>query len=130
MTTKLTTRNQAQVIGEIIRGSNITVLGSGGFNEAAVFEGVISNYAPPTGKKAKVRGTFTVVALGTNTVLICRILDFSRGLNVDVLRLTAAGASGDFEATLSNDDRISFSGDNIANDGIAECVIRIIELPE
>jgi len=123
-------RNQAQSIGEIIRGSDITVLGSGGSTEAAVFEGVVSTYAPPVGKKAKIRGTFTAIALGSNTVLTARLADLSRGTAVDVARATAAGQSVQFTGTLTSDDRVLFGGDNAANDGTAECVITIVELPE
>jgi len=126
---QIISRNQKQIIGEIIRGSDLTVLGSGGFTEAAVYEGICSTYVCPVGKKAKVRGTFTTVALGTNTVLICRIADLSRGTNVEVAR-AIANQSIQFEATLSNDDRIQFSGDNAADDGTAECIAVITELPE
>jgi len=122
-------RNKSQNIGSFLRGSVITVLGSGGLTEAAVFNGIVSTYEPPAGKRARVKGIFTCRTLGTNTVVICRVFDQNAGQFTDLVRLTANNTTGSFETELEPDNVILFGGDNAADDGTASCIIEIEELP-
>lgn len=130
MTLSIVPLNQVQQLNRQIRGSRLTNLGSGGYTEAAVFEGVISTYSPAAGNKALVKGTFSTVGLGSNTLLRVQQFDNSRGLRVDLELIDTTSTAKNFECTLSSDDTIEFLGNNAANDGVAECVIEITETPE
>lgn len=128
MTGRTTALNQVQKINEVLRGSRITLLGSGGFTEAQVGTGVVSTYACPVGKKALVKGTFTAVALGTNTNMGARVFDNTTGFASQLCILTALGQAS-FTVILTSNERIQFFGDNAANDGTAACTISIQEAP-
>jgi len=125
----ITPRNQVQRIGSFLRGSSITVLGSGSQTETAVFNGVVSTYEPPAGKRARVKGIFVARAMGSNTVLICRVFDQNAAQFTDLVRLTAAGTQGSFDIELEPDNVVLFAGDNAADDGSASCIMEVEELP-
>lgn len=130
MVTKLTSRNQSQQIGSFLRGSVITVLGNTGtFTEAAVFNGIVSTYEPPPGKRARIKGVFACRLLGTNTFVTCRMFDQNAGQFIDLVSLTANHTQERFEIELEPDNVIVFTGDNEADDGTASCIIEIEELP-
>jgi len=122
-------RNQQQQISRILRGSRLTVFGSGGSTEAAVYEGGILSYTVPNGKTALVKGSFIGTVLGSNTVMSVRAFDQSRGLGVVLASVTAVNVAVAFDAVLGEDEVINFTADNAANDGSAECVIEIQERP-
>jgi len=126
---QIVSRNQSQVIRRIKRGSRLTVFGSGGQTEAAVFEGGILSYTVPAGKNAIVTGNFIVTVLGSNTVMSVRSFDNSSGLGVILASRTAANVPISFQTVLGSDDVINFTADNAANDGSAECEIEVEERP-
>jgi len=126
---QIISRNQQQNVRRIHRGSRITVLGSGGFTQAAVFEGIVNTYQPAAGKTALIRGSFTSVSMGTNTRMGAMVTDQSLGLNIELAVTTAANQTIDFQTVLSDDDIVSFFGDNAADDGTAHCEIEVTERP-
>jgi len=126
---QIISRNQTQGIRRIKRGSRLTVFGSGGQTEAAVFEGGILSYTVPAGKNAIVKGNFIVTVLGSNTIMSVRSFDNSSGLGVILASAIAANVPVSFETVLGSDDVINFTADNGANDGSAECEIEVQERP-
>ena len=129
MTTKLTVRNTSQRIGSIERGSNVTVLGSGGNTETVNFGGGISTYSPPAGKKARIKIRVSAIAMGTNTLMGAVLTDNSRGIDTRIAVLAANGENASGEATLTDDDNVGFFGNNAANDGTLDAYMTVEELP-
>lgn len=128
MVSKTQARNTTQRISEILRGSRLTVWGSGGFTESQVGDGIVTTYSPPAGKKARIKGTLSVTSLGTNTRLGIGIFDSVTTFIDEIQTLNAVGSTY-FEVLIGPNQNLIFTGDNVANDGTGGCAISIEELP-
>ncbi len=126
---QIISRNQTQRINKGIYGSVVTGLGSGSSTTAGFGLGNIASYSPPTGKKALVRGIFSLVALGSNTNMFVRYFDQSLGRLARIAVINSSTPNATFEVVLTDDDVLNFSADNSANDGSADCTIEVEELP-
>ena len=129
MVSKTTARNQTQKLNRQIRGSIVTVLGSGGSTQAGFADGVVTGYEPPEGKKAIIKGQISLKAIGSNTLMGINTFDQGAGRISRIATVSAAVLTSRFEIVLQNDMVLNFSGDNNANDGSLDCNIEIEELP-
>jgi len=110
-------------------GSAVTLLGTGGFTATANFTDNVTAYQPAAGNIGKVKGSFSVQAMGLNTIIGIRVRDQSRAVDTRIASAIAAGQAEKFETVLTDDDIVSFFGDNAANDGSLDCEIEIEETP-
>ncbi len=122
-------RNQTQRLNRQIRGSLVTVLGSGGSTQAGFADGIVTGYEPPENKKAIVRGQISLRAIGSNTTMSINTFDQSAGRISKIATISSSVLISQFEVVLQNDMVLNFSGDNSANDGSLDCNIEIEELP-
>ena len=126
---QISARNQTQKLNRAIRGSLVTVLGSGGSTQAGFADGIVTGYEPPENKKAIIRGQIALRALGTNTTMSINTFDTTAGKISKIATVSSAILVSHFEVILQNNMVLLFSGDNAADDGSLDCNIEIEELP-
>jgi len=125
-----TSLNQLQKLPTIIRGGIFTVVGSGGFTEAGISQGAWASYRAAVGNRALIKGTITLRALGTNTLIEPTVFDTVNGRIIPVAQINAANPKQNFEVEVDRAFTMSMRGDNAANDGSCELIAFIQEVPE
>lgn len=130
-------KTAAQKAQGVTRGGRLTVLGSGGATELDINAGGLLNYIVPLGKRAIIKGSINVTVWGANTSLDVEVFDNSSGRLIPVLHLiNVAGVlvGGTFELEVSHvvgalRSEIQVHGDNGANNGTAEWIASVQEIP-
>jgi len=121
--------NATQKLADIIRGGKFTVVGSGGSTEQPIDAGGWATYRPAVGTRALIKGTLTLLALGSNTFLSVTVFDNTAGRLIEIARVDANQPSVEFEIEIQREFTCSVTGDNAANDGSCDVLSYVRELP-
>jgi len=124
-------KTSAQKLGSFTRGGRLTVLGSGGFTESPINAGGLAVYTCPAGKIAKVKGNivWTVAGATPQTFIEVHVFDNVSGRSIPQIRINTVGDSASFEFDLLPVQDIIPRGSTLPNDGGAEWLATITELP-
>lgn len=124
-----TTLNTLQKVPTQIRGGIFTVVGSGGFTEAAISQGGWATYRGAVGNRAIIKGSLVLNALGTNVFIEATVFDTVNGRIVPIARVDATQPTDRFETEVDRNFTMGVRGDNPANDGSCEIIAFIHEVP-
>jgi len=129
-------KNATQSSQSIVRGGIVTGIGTAVGSEATMFQGGLNNYDVPSFKTARIRGSLTVISLGSNSFLQIELFDTRAGRIISQARATVNNQTVFFDFSMaqrrvaaSQDFDIQSKGDNVANDGSLEWSAEITELP-
>lgn len=138
MTVSIQAKNVSQKSQSILRGGIVSGIGTAIGSELDMFQGGLLDYDVPSFKTARIRGSFTIIALGANSFLQIELFDTRAGRIISVGRGTTINQTVPFDFLMvqlrafpenSQDYDLQSHGDNVANNGSLQWQAEITELP-